>query len=306
MAGSVERSLVGRGASIAATATVTDSVVGAGSVIEDGATVADSVLLPGARIAAKATGRRLDRGSGRHGRAALRGLRRVGHRGGRGHRVGNLAGRRALPVGELTMRALVTGGAGFIGSTLVDRLLAEGHSVDVIDDLSTGSLTNLATARATADNELTFHRLDIRSPEVVDLIARREPEVIFHLAAQADVRVSVADPVFDADVNLIGTLRILEGARVGRRLPGGLRRQWRHPLRRTGRIRAPAEGIAAPASAVAVRGLEEGGPGLPGGLPGTALPRVRRAGPRQRLRPPPGPARGGRGGGDLRRAAAAR
>lgn len=112
------------------------------------------------------------------------------------------------------MRALVTGGAGFIGSTLVDRLLAEGHSVDVIDDLSTGSLANLAAARAASDNEFTFHRLDIRSPEVVDLIARREPEVVFHLAAQADVRVSVADPVFDADVNLLGTLRILEGARV--------------------------------------------------------------------------------------------
>ena len=112
------------------------------------------------------------------------------------------------------MRVLVTGGAGFIGSTLVDRLLAEGHSVDVIDDLSTGSLTNLAGARASADNQLTFHRLDIRSPEVVDLIARRKPEVIFHLAAQADVRVSVADPVFDADVNLLGTLRILEGARA--------------------------------------------------------------------------------------------
>jgi len=112
------------------------------------------------------------------------------------------------------MRALVTGGAGFIGSTLVDRLLAEGHSVDVIDDLSTGSLSNLAAARAAADNELTFHRLDIRSPEVVDLIGRRSPEVVFHLAAQADVRRSVTDPVFDADINLLGTLRILEGARA--------------------------------------------------------------------------------------------
>ena len=75
-------------------------------------------------------------------------------------------------------------------------------------------MSNLAAARAAADNELTFHRLDIRSPEVVDLVARRSPEVIFHLAAQADVRVSVADPVFDADVNLIGTLRIMEGARA--------------------------------------------------------------------------------------------
>jgi UDP-glucose 4-epimerase len=112
------------------------------------------------------------------------------------------------------MRALVTGGAGFIGSTLVDRLLAEGHLVDVIDDLSTGSLTNLAAARASTDNNLSFHRLDIRLPEVVELITRQAPDVIFHLAAQADVRRSVADPVFDADVNLIGTLRILEGARA--------------------------------------------------------------------------------------------
>lgn len=112
------------------------------------------------------------------------------------------------------MHVLVTGGAGFIGSTLVDRLLAEGNTVDVIDDLSTGSLANLAAARAASEGELTFHRMDIRSPEVVELIGRRQPEVIFHLAAQADVRVSVADPVFDADINLLGTLRILEGARA--------------------------------------------------------------------------------------------
>ncbi len=111
------------------------------------------------------------------------------------------------------MRALVTGGAGFIGSTLVDRLLAEGHTVDVVDDLSTGSLANLAESRASAGHQLTVHQMDIRSAEVVDLITRRRPEVVFHLAAQADVRRSVTDPVFDADVNLLGTLRILEGAR---------------------------------------------------------------------------------------------
>lgn len=112
------------------------------------------------------------------------------------------------------MRALVTGGAGFIGSTLVDRLLAEGHAVDVIDDLSTGNLGNLAAARADRTHELTFHRIDVRAPELVELIARREPEVVFHLAAQLDVRVSVARPVFDAEVNVIGSLNVLEGARA--------------------------------------------------------------------------------------------
>ncbi|MGH9086091.1 MAG: NAD-dependent epimerase/dehydratase family protein [Acidimicrobiales bacterium] len=111
------------------------------------------------------------------------------------------------------MRALVTGGAGFIGSTLVDRLLAEGHSVDVVDDLSSGSLTNLAEARASRDHEISFHQIDIRDAGVIDLIGRRRPEVIFHLAAQADVRVSVARPVFDAEVNILGSLNVLEGAR---------------------------------------------------------------------------------------------
>ena len=111
------------------------------------------------------------------------------------------------------MRTMVTGGAGFIGSTLVDRLLAEGHQVDVVDDLSSGSLGNLADARATAGGALTIHQLDIRLPELVDLVVRRRPEVVFHLAAQADVRVSVARPAFDATVNVVGSLNVLEGAR---------------------------------------------------------------------------------------------
>ncbi len=110
------------------------------------------------------------------------------------------------------MRALVTGGAGFIGSTLVDRLLAEGHAVDVVDDLSTGSLANLAGARADHGHDLRVHHLDVRSPDLVDLMVRRRPEVVFHLAAQADVRVSVARPTFDAEVNVLGTLQVLQGA----------------------------------------------------------------------------------------------
>ena len=112
------------------------------------------------------------------------------------------------------MRSLVTGGAGFIGSNLVDRLLAEGHSVDVVDDLSTGSLANLAAARSNPDHQLTFQQLDVRSPDLAELIARRRPDVVFHLAAQADVRVSVARPVFDADVNILGSLQVIEGARA--------------------------------------------------------------------------------------------
>lgn len=112
------------------------------------------------------------------------------------------------------MRVMVTGGAGFIGSNLVDRLLAEGHAVDVVDDLSSGTLANLASARAEQAHEMTFHQLDVRSGELVEMITRRRPEVIFHLAAQADVRVSVNRPVFDADINILGTLRVLEGARA--------------------------------------------------------------------------------------------
>ena len=112
------------------------------------------------------------------------------------------------------MRALVTGGAGFIGSTLVDRLLAEGHAVDVLDNLSTGSLANLADARADRDHEFSFHQIDVRDPKLIELIERRQPEVVFHLAAQADVRVSVADPVLDAQINVLGSLHVLEGARA--------------------------------------------------------------------------------------------
>src|SRR5580693_4645200 len=111
------------------------------------------------------------------------------------------------------MRTLVTGGAGFIGSNLVDRLLVEGHEVDVVDDFSTGSLSNLSEARGSGGRALTIHHLDITAPGVVELMARRRPQLVFHLAAQVDVRVSVARPAFDAAVNIIGSLQILEGAR---------------------------------------------------------------------------------------------
>ncbi len=111
------------------------------------------------------------------------------------------------------MKALVTGGAGFIGSTLLDRLLAEGHEVAVVDDLSSGHLENLAEAQAAHPGRVTVHEVDIRDSKLVDVVGTVEPEVIFHLAAQAAVQVSVARPAFDAECNIVGTINVLEGAR---------------------------------------------------------------------------------------------
>ncbi len=111
------------------------------------------------------------------------------------------------------MKAMVTGGAGFIGSNLVDRLLAEGWDVSAVDNLSNGSLSNLDEARSNSEKKLKFYNLDVRDPSIEFLIEKESPEVIFHLAAQADVRVSVKDPVFDGEVNVLGTIHVLEGAR---------------------------------------------------------------------------------------------
>lgn len=109
------------------------------------------------------------------------------------------------------MRALVTGGAGFIGSHLTDALAARGDEVAVLDDLSTGKTENLALAlEAGAHLEVA----DVTDRDaVLSFVDSFEPEVIFHLAAQIDVRVSVADPAFDARVNVSGTANLLEGAR---------------------------------------------------------------------------------------------
>jgi UDP-glucose 4-epimerase len=105
------------------------------------------------------------------------------------------------------MRALVTGGAGFIGSHLVDALLARGDEVEVVDNLATGSRANLASAAE-------LHELDIRDEALEQLAGRLQPDVVFHLAAQADVGTSVERPTFDADVNVVGTARVLEAARA--------------------------------------------------------------------------------------------
>jgi UDP-glucose 4-epimerase len=109
------------------------------------------------------------------------------------------------------MRALVTGGAGFIGSNLVDALLAAGHEVAVIDDLSTGREANLAGALAEGAQ---LHVGDVTDPAALDAaFAAARPEAVFHLAAQVDVRRSVADPAEDAHRNVVGAARVLEHAR---------------------------------------------------------------------------------------------
>jgi UDP-glucose 4-epimerase len=109
------------------------------------------------------------------------------------------------------MRSLVTGGAGFIGSNLVDALLARGDAVTVVDDLSTGRRENLDGALA-AGAELV--ELDIRDREALgECFAAARPELVFHLAAQIDVRRSVAEPAFDASINVGGTANVLEAAR---------------------------------------------------------------------------------------------
>jgi UDP-glucose 4-epimerase len=109
---------------------------------------------------------------------------------------------------------LVTGAAGFIGSNLVARLLADGHRVIAVDDLSTGRLENLAPARATGPaGRLQFDHLDVTSDAFAALVGRMRPRTIVHLAAQVDVRVSVERPLEDARLNLLGTLQVLEAAR---------------------------------------------------------------------------------------------
>jgi UDP-glucose 4-epimerase len=112
------------------------------------------------------------------------------------------------------MRAVVTGGAGFIGSNLVDALLERGDDVTVLDDLSTGRRENLEPALATGAKLV---ELDIRDAEaVIAVLERLRPRAVFHLAAQIDVRRSTQDPAFDARVNVEGTINVLQAAlRVG-------------------------------------------------------------------------------------------
>jgi len=103
-------------------------------------------------------------------------------------------------------KAIVTGGAGFIGSNLVDALIKEGHQVTIIDDLSTGRKENL-------NPRAKFHQVDIRSVVVDKIFEEEKPDYLFHLAAQMNVRVSVEDPKFDADVNIRGGINLLQSAK---------------------------------------------------------------------------------------------
>lgn len=107
-------------------------------------------------------------------------------------------------------RAMVTGGAGFIGSTLVDRLIDDGIEVLVVDDLSRGRLERLAAARRSG--AMVFHQIDVRAPEMRDVATRFRPEIVFHLAAQIDAVASVSDPVTDAETNVVGTVNVLTAA----------------------------------------------------------------------------------------------
>ncbi|HJT91579.1 MAG TPA: NAD-dependent epimerase/dehydratase family protein [Mycobacterium sp.] len=114
------------------------------------------------------------------------------------------------------MRILVTGAAGFIGSTLVDRLLSDGHQVVGVDNLSTGVAANLELANAynaLSPRRFTLVPLDIQAPELTGVVEGTNPDVIFHLAAQADLGTSVSDPLFDARSNVLGTINLCEASR---------------------------------------------------------------------------------------------
>ena len=187
------------------------------------------------------------------------------------------------------MRAVVTGGAGFVGSHVAEALLARGDEVHVLDNLSTGS-------REKVPDGAELHVGDIRS-DAASVFERVRPEVCFHLAAQADVNTSVAKPDFDAEVNVVGTVRLLEATRAA---------DAKMVFTSTGGAIygecdcARPRGPGAPAD-LAVRGLEARRRGVPGRLEPAARDESRRLAAGERLRAPAGGDARGRRGRDLLR-----
>ncbi|MBA4495993.1 NAD-dependent epimerase/dehydratase family protein [Paenactinomyces guangxiensis] len=104
------------------------------------------------------------------------------------------------------MKVLVTGGAGFIGSHIVDQLIARGDQVAIVDNISTGKETQIHP-------QASFYKMDLTSPGLLEVLEREKPEAVIHQAAQIHVNTSVLDPVFDANVNILGTIRLLEASR---------------------------------------------------------------------------------------------
>ena len=103
------------------------------------------------------------------------------------------------------MKILITGGAGFIGSTVADLFLLKGYEVVIVDDLSTGRVSNI-------NPRSTFYRMDIRDPKLADVFDKERPDFVNHHAAQMDVRRSLDEPIYDADVNILGSINVIECA----------------------------------------------------------------------------------------------
>ena len=196
------------------------------------------------------------------------------------------------------MRVLVTGGAGFIGSHVVDRCISAGHDVVVVDNLSTG---NRAVGAGRRRGSAV---MDIRSPDLADVFRAERPDALIHLAAQAEVRRSVEKPLLDADMNIMGSVNLLECSR---------RFGVRHVIYSSSggavygdTAELPTPGGAARPSGIAVRSLQAGRRALRRML-GRPL-RIRGVGAalRERVRPAPEPAGRGRRRGHLRSQAARR
>ena len=195
----------------------------------------------------------------------------------------------------MTEHILVTGGAGFIGSHIVDAFLAAGHTVAVVDNLSTGKFQNLNPAAA-------FYQVDIRdAAALAEVFAAEQPTVVCHQAALAEVRGSLADPAGYAQVNVVGTLNLLEAGRNA----GSMRRflfasTGGAVYGRAGRA-ARVRGMPCP-SARSLRRQQTGVRGLHRHLPPQLRPELRDPALRKCVRPTPGPLRrGGRRGDFCRR-----